>query len=73
MAKNISLSEEAYKKLSLEKHPGESYSDVILRLLPKRSKLIDVIGKKLIDENILLNEIRKASLRSMERIISENS
>ena len=73
MAKNISLSEEAYKKLSLEKRPDESFSDVVLRLLPKRRNLKEVVGKKLIDKDINLDEIRKTSSKSMERIINENT
>lgn len=73
MAKNISLSEEAYKKLSLEKRPNESFSDVVLRLLPKRSNLKDVVGKNLINNSITFGEIRKSSLKSIERIINENS
>lgn len=73
MAKNISLSEEAYKKLSLEKRPGESFSDVVLRLLPKRRNLKDVVGKKLISSDITFEEIRKSSLKSTKRIINENT
>ena len=73
MAKNISLSDEAYKKLSLEKRPDESFSDVVLRLLPKRRPLKDVVGKKLIDKDISLSDIREITKRSMERIITENT
>ena len=73
MAKNISLSEEAYKKLSLEKRPEESFSDVVIRLLPKRKNLKDVIGKKLIDLDISLEELKKTKVNSMERIINENT
>ena len=73
MAKNISLSEEAYKKLSMEKRPDESFSDVVLRLLPKRRNLKDVVGKKLISNDITFEEIRKSSLKSTERIINENT
>lgn len=73
MAKNISLSDEAYKKLSLEKRADESFSDVVLRLLPKRSNLKDVVGKKLIDKDVPLTELRKTRLKSLERIINENT
>lgn len=73
MAKNISLSEEAYKKLSMEKRSDESFSDVVLRLLPKRRNLKDVVGKNLISSDITFEEIRKSSLKSTERIINENT
>lgn len=73
MAKNISLSDEAYKKLSLEKRPDESFSDVVLRLLPKRRNIKDVIGKKLIDKEVSLSEIKMSSKKSLERIIDENT
>ena len=73
MAKNISLSDEAYKKLSLEKRPNESFSDTVLRLLEKKKKLSEVIGKKLIASDISLDDIRKASSNTLERISNENS
>ena len=72
MAKNISLSETAYKKLSQEKRLNESFSETILRLLGKKKKLSEVIGKKLIDPDITLDDIRKASLRTLDRISNEN-
>ncbi len=73
MVKNISLNEEAYKKLLIEKRPDESFNDVVLRLLPKRCNLKDVVGKKLISSDIIFEEIRKSSLKSTERIINENT
>ncbi|MHA1989644.1 MAG: antitoxin VapB family protein [Candidatus Hodarchaeales archaeon] len=72
MAKNISLSETAYKKLSQEKRSNESFSDVILRLLGKKKSLSEVIGKKLIDPDLTLDDIRKASTKTLERISNEN-
>jgi predicted CopG family antitoxin len=72
MAKNISLSEIAYKKLSQEKRQDESFSDTILRLIGKKKRLSEVIGKKLIDPDINLDDIRKASTRTLERISNEN-
>ena len=56
MAKNISLSEEAYKKLSEAKRPNESFSDIVLRLLANKKNLSDVIGKNLIDPDISLSD-----------------
>ena len=41
--KNISISEEAYKRLENLKHPNESFSVVISRLTGKRP-LIDLFG-----------------------------
>ena len=73
MAKNISLSEEAYKRLSQEKRPNESFSDVILRFLSKKRNLKDVIGKKLIDPDLSFDTIRKAGKKSLERIVNESS
>ncbi|MHA2278045.1 MAG: antitoxin VapB family protein, partial [Candidatus Kariarchaeaceae archaeon] len=69
---NISLSEIAYKKLSQEKRQDESFSDTILRLIGKKKRLSEVIGKKLIDPDINLDDIRKASTRTLERISNEN-
>lgn len=35
MPKVVQLSGEAYERLRMAKRPGESYSDVVLRLLPR--------------------------------------
>ncbi|MBS7251569.1 MAG: antitoxin VapB family protein [Candidatus Freyarchaeota archaeon] len=43
MTKTISLSDEAYKLLKSIKRDGESFSDVIKRLVGKKGKLIDVL------------------------------
>lgn len=73
MAKNISLSDETYQKLSLEKRPNESFSDTVLRLLEKKKRLSEVIGKKLITDDISLDDIKKASNNTLDRISNENS
>ena len=73
MAKNISLSEDAYRKLSQEKRAKESFSDVILRLLTYKKPLSEVIGKRLLDDSFSLKESRIASKITMDRLIDENS
>ena len=73
MEKNISLSEEAYQKLNLEKRADESFSDVILRLLTYKKPLREVIGKKLLDPTISLEEIRTSGKKTMGRLTNETS
>ena len=46
MAKNIAISDDIYKALSKMKRSNESFSDVIRRLLPGKSMLQDLIGRK---------------------------
>lgn len=51
--KTISITEEIYSMLLLEKEEGESFSDVIFRLVKRRSKLSDSFGKwEMTDEEI---------------------
>ncbi len=42
--KTITISLEAYKALLREKRPGESFSDVILRILRGRGSIMDLAG-----------------------------
>ena len=46
MAKNIAVSDDIYQSLSKIKRPNESFSDVIRRLLPGKTMLQDLIGRK---------------------------
>ena len=48
MAKKIAVSDEVYELLSRFKLPGESFSDVIKRVIKRRGKLMDIAGKKTI-------------------------
>jgi len=41
--KNVALRREAVDLLDREKRPGESYSDVVLRLAKGRSPLLDLV------------------------------
>ncbi|HYU07646.1 MAG TPA: antitoxin VapB family protein [Thermoplasmata archaeon] len=43
VARTISLSEDAYHALAASKRPGESFSDVVRRLVRRRS-LTDLVG-----------------------------
>jgi len=42
--KNLAIREEVYRKLVEAKHEGESFSDVIERLLERRSSLLSLGG-----------------------------
>jgi len=48
VGKVIIVSDEVYKHLKTLKRPGESFSDVILRLLSYKPKLTDLIGRRTI-------------------------
>ena len=73
-SKNISISEEAYQRLSALKKPNESFTQVINRLTQKRS-ILELAGTLSeedaaeIIENI--NNLRKDSEKSLLRSIGE--
>lgn len=52
MTKVISLSNEAYRTLKASKKPGESFSDVVLRVVGKKKKtsLLEFSGKWIGDD-----------------------
>lgn len=62
--KTITVSLEAYEALLRVKRPGESFSDVILRLVKKHKNIMDYAGlwKDVSDEEIkkVFDEIRGA-------------
>lgn len=61
--KTISITEDVYSMLLLEKGENESFSDVISRLVKRRSKLSDSFGKwEMTDEEI---ERFKSELHNM--------
>ena len=74
-SKNISISEEAYQRLSALKKPNESFTQVINRLTQKRS-ILELAGTLSeedaaeIIENI--NDLRKDSEKSLLRSIGED-
>ena len=62
--KTITISIEAYNALLREKRPGESFSDVILRLIKSRGDVMDLAGawSDVTDEAVedILRGIREA-------------
>jgi predicted CopG family antitoxin len=46
MAKRIAISDDVYQLLSRAKLPGESFSDVIRRMMKQPVKLSDIAGTK---------------------------
>ena len=70
MTKVISLSNEAYETLKDSKKPGESFSDVVLRVLKQKKKksLLEFSGKWVGDDaDEVLAEIMKDRERSASR------
>jgi len=73
MARNISLSDEAYEKLSQIKRNHESFSDVILRLLSQKKALKEVVGKNLLPESFSLKTVRELGSQTLRRLNNESS
>ncbi len=64
--KTISIIDEAYNALKMEKEKDESFSDIIIRLTKNRSKLKESFGKwNVSDEEIkdIKNELKKSLKR----------
>lgn len=72
MARNISLRDEAYEKLTQIKRKHESYSDVILRLLSQKKSLKEVAGKKLLPNSFSLKTVRNLGSRTLRRLENES-
>ena len=83
MVKTISISDEVYEKLKKMKLEGESFSDVINRLIERRTKISDIaemdilteeeakkieeLLKKLREERIKMEKERKERLLELMR------
>jgi len=50
MARTIMISDEVYETLKKMKLPGESFSDVIKRLIKRRGSLLDIAGSGTVTE-----------------------
>jgi predicted CopG family antitoxin len=59
--KNLAIREEVYRKLSDAKKPGESFSDVIDRILENRANLLSLSGVLAGSSNVI--EIERESRR----------
>ena len=51
LAKTIAVSNEVYEVLKKIKLPGESFSDVIMRLIKRRGSLLDIVGSNTVAED----------------------
>ena len=57
---NVFLTPEAYAKLKAAKKPGESFSDVVIKLVPQTLDLDEFVGScKGLDAKKLTKEIRE--------------
>ena len=68
-SKNLAIREEVYRKLSEAKKEGESFSDVIEKLLEKRGDLLSLWGAWGDDEEVAFIEtsVKEARKRSVIR------
>jgi len=67
--KNLAIREEVYRKLAEAKHEGDSFSDVIERMLDKRGSLLSLWGVLADSEGIsqIGDEARKIRKRTTMR------
>ena len=73
-SRNISITQEAYKALQLQKGSNESFTKVILRLTHGRGKISDCYGTwKMTDEEEtrITGELSKGWRRAGERMTRE--
>jgi len=75
VARTIMVSDEVYEMLKKLKRPGESFSDVIKKLISRRGSLLEIAGSKTITEEGLraLKEYKKkvllADIERLERVL----
>ena len=70
MARTIMVSDEVYEMLKKMKLPGESFSDVIKRLIKRRGSLLDIAGSGTVTEEgwkMLLEYKKKVAKADAER------
>lgn len=72
MARNISLSDIAYERLTRIKRNHESYSDVVLRLLSQKKSIKEVAGKKLLPDSFSLKTVRNLGSQTLRRLEDES-
>lgn len=67
--KNLAIREDVYRRLAEAKHQGDSFSDVIERILEKRGSLLSLWGVLADSRNIaeIEGEIRKVRKRATIR------
>lgn len=65
MGKVIMVSEEVYEKLRRLKRPGESFSDVIDRLIGRRPGLTDIAGRRTISREDWIKVQRMFKIRDI--------
>jgi len=71
MARTIMVSDEVYEMLKKLKRPGESFSDVIKKLISRKGGLLEIAGSKTITEEgiaALKEYKRKVLLADIERL-----
>lgn len=75
MSKNISISEEVYRRLKREKG-DRSFSEIIADRLEAGSRLADVTGQGVLDETAVEaanRDIEELSEGTLERLLDEDS
>ncbi|UUX92288.1 antitoxin VapB family protein [Methanoplanus endosymbiosus] len=64
-SKSISISDEAYERLNALKQNGESFTDVIIRVTPRKRKLSEILKD--------LEPIDEKAAEEMKKAIEESS
>jgi predicted CopG family antitoxin len=66
--KNLAIREDVYRKLTEEKRQGESFSDVIERVLEKRGSLLPLWGALADSKDIVRVENEIAKIRKRAKV-----